>query len=64
MEEQNDILYTKNDIQRIFKCSENTAYKLINTKGFPTLKIGKKYLIPKNQLMIWINENVGTEIII
>lgn len=32
------------------------AYKLLASKGFPTLHIGGRKLVPKQQLSAWIEE--------
>ena len=31
------------------------AYQLLNTRTFPTLKIGKRKLVPKDKLGAWID---------
>lgn len=31
------------------------AYQLLNTRTFPTLKIGKRKLVPKDKLIAWID---------
>jgi len=33
------------------------AYNLLNSKGFPTLQIGNRKLVPKEKLIRWIDEN-------
>lgn len=35
------------------------AYHLLNTASFPTLRIGKRLLVPKDRLIEWINQNTG-----
>ena len=35
------------------------AYQLLNTGTFPTLRIGKRLLVPKNKLVEWIEQNTG-----
>ena len=49
------------DIQQIFKCSKNTAYKLMHSDGFPSIKIGHKYLVNELSLERWIKQNEGKE---
>ena len=34
------------------------AYNLMNSKGFPTLRIGSRKLVPKKQLIAWIEQRV------
>lgn len=61
---ENDIiLYTVKDIQKIFKCGINQTYQLIHANGFPKIQIGRRIYIPKDKLEKWINGNVGKTII-
>ena len=39
--------------------SKAGAYTLIHSKGFPTLRIGKRLMVPKDKLAAWINRNTG-----
>lgn len=50
------------DIQKIFGCSRNKTYQLIETKGFPRIKVGKQYYIPEIDLEKWIEKNKGNDI--
>ena len=39
------------------------AYNLLASKGFPTLQIGNRKLVPKEKLIQWIDENTkGTNV--
>lgn len=33
------------------------AYELVHTKGFPSLTIGSRIVVPKDKLITWIDEN-------
>lgn len=35
------------------------AYQLLNLETFPTLRIGKRLLVPKDRLIDWIDQNTG-----
>lgn len=35
------------------------AYQLLNSETFPTLRIGKRLLVPKDRLIDWIDQNTG-----
>ena len=37
------------------------AYNLLNSKAFPTLRIGGRLLVPKKQLVEWIEQSVMNE---
>lgn len=45
-------------------CSEygigmNKGYELINTKGFPMLRVGRKILIIRSKVDQWLEKQVG-----
>ena len=35
------------------------AYRLLHREDFPTLRIGKRMLVPRDKLMLWIDRNSG-----
>ena len=35
------------------------AYQLLHMENFPTLRIGKRMLVPKDKFLRWIDENTG-----
>lgn len=37
------------------------AYQLLNTSTFPTLKIGKRKLVPKDKLIAWIDRQTDVD---
>lgn len=48
-------LLTAKDIQKYFSCGKNRAYNIIHTNGFPTIRIGKRLYIPKQEFEKWLN---------
>lgn len=58
------ILYTPKDIQRIFGLGRDKTYNLIRSSGFPKIQIGREYYIPKDKLEKWVSGNVGKSITI
>lgn len=38
--------------------SRSNAYNLLHNNSFPTLKIGKRLLVPRDRLMAWIDEQI------
>lgn len=49
------------DISRYLGISKANSYQLLNSKGFPTLKIGKRKLVPKDKFLVWINSNLNSD---
>ena len=35
------------------------AYELANIKGFPAIRLGKRIVVPVDQLKKWLEERVG-----
>lgn len=49
-------LLTANDICKYLSIGISTAYKLLNTKGFPTVQIGSRKYANKELLDKWLVE--------
>ena len=58
-DEQDLVLYTIEDIQRIFKIGRNKALALMNSAGFPAFRINRKLYVSKKKLEIWIEKSSG-----
>ncbi len=50
LDSYSDIL-TVSDVMKILHIGRNKAYELLRSKEIPSIKIGKKYIIPKNMLI-------------
>ena len=47
-----------NDIAAVLGISRANAYTLMHSKGFPTIKIGKRMTVPKDKLIEWIDKQM------
>lgn len=56
------IMLTCKDIQEQLGISRNTAYKLIRLPGFPKIKVGHSYRIPKDKFEAYIMEHNRAQI--
>jgi predicted DNA-binding transcriptional regulator AlpA len=45
------------DVAGVLGISRAGAYTLIKSNGFPRIKIGGRYVVPKNKFIDWINQN-------
>ncbi len=52
-------LFSPKDLQYFMGISKQTAYNLINSHGFPVLRLGKKILIPKEDYKEWLKKNTS-----
>lgn len=46
------------EVGEVLGISRAAAYKLARSRGFPSLKIGTRILVPKDKLIAWINAQV------
>lgn len=47
-----------NQLASVLGISRASAYCLMHSKGFPTLVIGKRMMVPKDQLLLWMNRQI------
>ena len=47
------------NISQVLGISRANAYALMHSKGFPTLKIGKRMTVPKDKLMEWMEKQLA-----
>ena len=46
-------------LSEVLGISRAGAYNLMHREDFPTLQIGKRMLVPRDKLMVWIERNTG-----
>ena len=49
---------TAPEVGEVLGISRASAYELVRSKGFPSIRIGTRILVPKDKLSAWINEQV------
>ena len=47
------------EVAQVLGISRANAYSLMHSKGFPTLKIGKRMTVPKDKLMEWMEKQLA-----
>ena len=58
--DQRPLALSAEDVAQVLGVSRAQAYNLMRSKGFPTLKIGKRMTVPKNKLIEWIDANMAS----
>lgn len=48
--------YTVPEIQKLLKVGKNQAYRLVQQKDFPKIKVGSSYRIPKTEFDEWVKK--------
>lgn len=46
--------YTVTEIKKILTIGTSKCYNLVKSDGFPSIKIGNKYLVPKDEFEKWV----------
>ena len=62
--EAEERLLTPKDLQYIFGIGKNRAYELMNSSGFPTLKINNRMYVSKTALNKWIDIYTGRQYLV
>ena len=48
------------DVAAVLGISRANAYTLMHAKGFPTIQIGKRMVVPKNKLIEWMEAQTAS----
>ena len=56
--EQLPLALSAEDVAQVLGISRANAYTLMHSKGFPTIKIGKRMTVPKDKLIDWIDKQM------
>ena len=49
---------TVEETRKYLGVSRTTIYELVNSKGFPSFRIGKRILVNADALQDWIDQNI------
>ena len=47
-----------NDIAAVLGISRANAYTLMRAKGFPTIFIGKRMIVPRDKFIEWMDQQI------
>lgn len=53
------VLYTVDDIIKIFRIGRTKAYELLRSDGFPSFRLNKKLYVAQDKLNEWIRAQSG-----
>ena len=57
-------IYYVDDLKRIHKCGRDKAYDLMRSKGFPSMRWGRTYIVTKDNLESWLCKYAGKQSLI
>ena len=53
-------LYLNADtVAKLLGISISSAYELMNEEGFPSVRIGKRLIVPKEKQQAWVESHLG-----
>ena len=56
--EQLPLALSAEEVAQVLGISRANAYTLMHSKDFPTLTIGKRLVVPKDKLLVWMEEQM------
>lgn len=55
------IMLSVNQLANVLGISRTSSYDLVRSKDFPSITIGSRIVIPKDELMIWIQNQLNSK---
>ena len=55
--DQLPLFLNANTVAQVLGVSISTAYEVMHEPGFPTLRVGSRMVVPKEQFIQWVMEN-------
>lgn len=49
------LFLNSNTVSKVLGVSSSSTYELMHTEGFPTLRIGSRMVVPKEQFLQWVS---------
>ena len=46
-------------VAEVLGISPSSSYALLHSKGFPTLRIGGRMAVPRDQFITWVEQHTG-----
>ena len=46
-------------VAKVLGISPSSSYALLHSKGFPTLRIGGRMVVPRDQFIAWVEKHTG-----
>lgn len=55
------IMLSVNQLANVLGISRTSSYDLVRSNGFPSITIGSRIVVPKDELMIWIQNQLNSK---
>ena len=57
--EELPLFLSAQNVADVLGVSISSAYELMNEEGFPSVRIGKRLIVPKENLQAWVESHLG-----
>lgn len=57
--EELPLFLNANLVSKVLGIAPSSAYELMHEKGFPSLRIGNRIVVPKEKFQQWVEEQMG-----
>ena len=57
--DQLPLILNAEDVAKILGISKSAVYGLFHMSGFPTLRVGKRMLVPRDKFIAWLDNYPG-----
>ena len=57
--DQLPLVLNADQLAKVLGISRANAYFLLHSKGFPTLRIGKRMVVPKDKFLEWLEQSAS-----
>ena len=57
--EEIPFMMTVQELSNVMRINKTKAYQLVKIEGFPSVTLGKRILIPRENFLHWIQNNQG-----
>ena len=58
----NKLAFTVAEAAQVLSLSKNLMYQLANRDDFPSIRLGKRIMIPRDKLIEWVNSHCGEQL--
>ena len=53
------LLMTMKEVQEVMGIAKDLVYRLPHTKGFPVLRFGRVFRVPRDRFLAWLDEQAN-----
>ena len=59
--EQLPLMLDVSDVQSVMHISRAGSYQLLHSEHFPSIKVGKRILVPRDKFLAWLDRECADE---